>query len=325
MKRFLTISLVIVILSLFCSQAVAKGKEINAKLIHYNYRYTDYWLLIPDNIATYNYLSHYPLTAFRFVINYNENKIDNLTVNKLREGRLDGYYNILSFEKIKGFEDAAKELKTLDEFSASAKKKEFITKLKNCYKKYENEYKKYLNNIYVFKNEATWRGGRQRIHEYSYKVNRILPEYNHGEVKGRYYIKRDNYNFDDKTITLGLLMTSPNWRFSSNWWEYYYKDKFSKKYKRSKTVSNIFPDAITMPLSIENAKKLFGDKTNAFGDTFLTIKPKPGFFGRSGTLSYIVSNFDIIKITKKFYGEDTGSEEPVLMFEIDTTKNKPLY
>lgn len=299
------------------------GNAPNAKLMKFYFdSYNKIQLLIPDNISDYQYLNHYPLSAFLFVTLYDQQKIANLNVKDIMNGHLGrwDFYDILSFDRIKGFEDIATEIKKLDEFGVAARKNEIISKLIDCYKTYYKDYERYLkgmNGYYIFKNPT-------EEDRYTWPM---LPEYR--KVKSipttnfMHEISRDKYNFDRGLIE---IITFGHYRLNYNdSWEYGYMSKFYDIYKNSKKVDPRFPKSISIPMSIDNARKLFGDQQKAFCETLFTVKPVYGLFGKFSTLTYKVSNFDIYKITKKCYREDTGFNDPVLIFEFESTKDKPFH
>ena len=129
-------------------------------------------------------------------------------------------------------------------------------------------------------------------------------------------ISRDKYNFDNKTIELNLLGSGTG---GANGWGEHYENQYFQKYQKR------FLSTINMPLSIDDAKKLFGEQRFVYEDTLITVRPKPGISGFFGGLNWVYCNYDIIKITKKFYRKDTGFVDPVLVFKISSSKNKPLY
>lgn len=303
---------------------VVEVKAPNAKLVKYIVGYNTYWLLLPDNIDEYKYLGKYPFTAFLFVNWFNETKLDQIPVKTLMQGSLapgGDFYYILAFGKIEGFQDTADRIKNLDEFEMSSKKNEVIAKLKECYRNYLEDYKKYLrgnNGYYVFKNG-----------KYPRDTTTELTEYPHGtwtsvRMAGIDYqwstVSRDDYSFDKQAITLELLGPIANSGMEeSGMWESEYERRFYQNHQ------NGLPKKITVPMVMDDAKKLFGSEKEAFCQSLLAVQPKFGFFGNSGTITQMVTNFGILKIGKTCFRKDTGFESPVLMFEIGSTPAKPLY
>lgn len=295
----------------------------NAKLVRYAVGYNTYWLLIPDNIVEYKYLAKYPFTAFLFINWFNETKIDQLSVTTLMKGSLvpsGDFYYILAFDKIEGFRDTAEKIKNLDEFGMSDKKIEVITKLKECYRNYLEEYNKYLKGVnghYVFKN-GKFSNSRTIMSEYPHGLYTAVTTDKINQAAST--VSRSDYNFDSKTITLELLGPIANSGMEDEgMWERQYRSKFYENHKTN------LPENITVPMSIDDAKKLFGNEDKAFCVSYLAVKPRFGFFGYVGTITQRVMNFDVLKIGKKCFRKDTGWESPVLMFEITSTPGKPLY
>jgi hypothetical protein len=182
-----------------------------------------------------------------------------------------------------------------------------------------------INNTYVFENGQTYKfGAPYEVLKQEYpqggQVRLIHPSYNYEKIKWLYYLKREDYNFDKQEINLGLLVTTP--RFTNNlpneYWEYWYHNKYYHKYRN---IRGELPNSITFPMSMENAKKLFGNKNDAFCKTFLTVKPSRGFFGSGSSPS--ITNFDILRITKKCFSDEM-TDEPTLILDIKSTKSKPL-
>lgn len=299
---------------------VVEAKVSNAKLMSYSV-YSWYMLLIPDNIAEYKYMGKYPLTSILFVTQFNEAKLDQITVPTLMKGSLrygsEDYY-IYAFDKIEGFQDTADKIKNLDEFAMASKKDEVISKLKECYRKHLEDYNKYLrgiNGYYVFENG-----------KYTYAADSqitMLPEYPNGYLNRRNSmqgvvnpwstVRRNDYDFDKKAITLDLLgPIAGSGMEESGMWESQYERRFYKNH------NNNLPKRITVPMSMDDAKKLFGAEQEVLCKSLLAVRPKFGFNDR-------VMNFDILKIGKACFRKDTGFESPVLMFEITSTPAKPLY
>ena len=295
----------------------ASGSNTNAELVNYAVGKYDhnYFLIIPDNVLDYEYLSHYPFTALMFLKNYDEEKISKITVKELNSGSLGSshsfcasneYYDVLKFDKIRGFESIAKDLETVDEFGIAERKAEIISALLNCFSKYKQEYKKYLQGIDGF---YKFRKGKFR-----FIVGNPLKEYNDNvEINQRegpfaFYDQIDisHYDFDNKVIKIEPL--SPYSKLSSSGWEYHYIRKIKKKY-RSQSYKNKpalyhkdFPKEVQVPVTIDDAKELFADRQKVYSETILTVIPKPGYFGYSGKHFFVMtSNFEIKKITKNYY------------------------
>ena len=121
----------------WCSSCLALAGSANAKLVNYIFGRYDYsfYLVIPQNLTEYQYLSHYPFTAFMFLYHYDDEKIANLTVKELKSHSLggaysccagDGFYDALKFDKIKGFEDIADDLDSMDVFDVAERKADIL-------------------------------------------------------------------------------------------------------------------------------------------------------------------------------------------------------
>ena len=280
----------------------------NAALVQFG----AYKLLIPDNFKDdYPYLSHYPLAAFRFAKNFNERAIDAITVEKLKSGSL-GYhsdYDLFRLDKIKGFELTAGEIKSLDEFGIAAKRNEIISKLKESWRNYRKDYNRYLKGT----------NG-----SYKFKIDRFHSYYEQKYGSTFYEVSKDTYKFDSRMMDIELFQ--PRSVYQGNGWEYFYVGKFRQKYSNSRSINAKFPDSISVPLSIDDARKLFGEPDKTFCETILEVIPREGFFGYDGG-AYIdlTQDFDIKKIKKYFYKESKGLNEPVLIIVIESSGNKPLY
>jgi hypothetical protein len=325
---------------------LASADTTNAKLVNYIFGRYDYsfFLIIPDNIEEYTYLSHYPFTAFMFLYYYDEDKIANLTVKELKSLSLasadsccasDALYDALKLDKLKGFEKFAEVLNRIDEFDIAARKKEIIYKLTEIYGRYKEDYRKYLrgyNGTYRFRKgklrHSTW----NRLKEYNENV-----EYNEPTTRS-YYERLDikDYDFDNKSFRIELL--SPISKRSSNGWEYHYvrkfKDKYSHlKYRNNPILNSIdFPEEIQIPMPLKDAEKLFRDDL-AHYETILTVKPEEGAFGYSGIAFFIMtSNFKILKVAKNYYKKENWSKEenkyvgdPVFTLELEPKEDMPFY
>src|ERR1035437_4907527 len=263
------------------------GNEPNAELVNY----LGLVLLIPNDIARYKCLSHNPHSAFLFATTFNEQKIAALGVKEIMQGRLSHrvFANLLSFEMIEGFADIAKELKTLDEFGVASRRDEIVSKLKECYLNYRREYEQYLggtNGYYVFKSP-------------------------------RELVRRNQYDFDRQVLDMNTFGTDNRLE-----WEGNYITFFNEKLVSSAVDKRRFPETMSVPLSIDKAKTLYGDQQQAFCETVFTVKP---LWGLNDSGWRIVSNFAIHRITKKYYGPATGTNEPVVTIEIESTAERPFH
>lgn len=325
LKIFVTVFFLVILFS-FLSKAEAF--QTNAHMIQYgtNTSPLEFLLVVPDDFSGYDYLSHYPWTAFLFVQDYDERKIDQLTVTQIKSGSLGRYssYHVLSFSKIKGFEEMAELLKTADEFEIESKKDHIKAKLKECYRKYYNEFKtKYLNNYFTFVS----------YHHHDGTKAEMLPEYNPPSIKDekdfrghrmtkeshRYVdkISKRQYDFDRKLLTLYALGGVPEEHHLNSSWKRAYVDRINNaKYNKR------FPEQMQINVSIEDARKLFSGR-NLSCVTVLTVKPRQGII--LFTQRPRIQQFNIHKITKIFYDESHSYDNPNLIIEIPSNPMKPLY
>ena len=330
-----TTVLIVFIIVAWCSSCLALASNVNAKLVNYIFGRYDYsfYLVIPQNIEAYQYLNHYPFTAFMFLYHYDEEKIANLTVKELKSHSLggadsccagDGFYDALKFDKIKGFEDIAEELGSMDVFEVAERKADILSTLLENYGNYKKEYKRYLqgfNGTYKLRTGNFSNPNWNKLKEYDENVEIDEP------IPKSFYERIDvkDYDFDKKLFRIELL--SPISKISSKGWEYHYlkklKDEFTGleylkkaalynlKYKRRPVLYN--PDIeeeIQIPMSIDEAKEIFMDENRVFCETILTITPEEGSFGYAGAAFFVKSsNFNIIKITKNYYKNKNWSNQ----------------
>ena len=341
-KTAIIFSIIIFILNFAC---LTFANSTNAKLVNYIFGRYDYsfFMIIPDNIEEYPFLGHYPFTAFMFLNYYDKEKLANLTVKELKSRSLagadsccanDAFYDVLKFDKIKGFEDIAEELIHLDEFDIAARKKEILYKLTEIYGQYKDDFNKYLqgfNGTYRFRKGKLRLSSWNRLKEYNENVEINEPTawsfYEQIDVK--------DYDFDKKLFKIESL--SPISRRSSNGWEYHYTRYFKEryghlKYRNHPTLYNIdFPQEIQIPLQLKDAEKIFRNG-RVFCETLLTVRPEEKAFGYSGNAFFVMtSNFKIIKINKNYYNEKYWSKEeekfigdPILTIELESEENRPL-
>ena len=317
MKRFVIRTLLLwCFVLLIVSLASAEDQTTNASLSRYNFNGRgSHWILIPDDVSKYAYLGHYPVTAFVFLDYYNSyNKIDDITIKQLMSGTIGNVFKgtnvILAFSKLKGLEDIPDELEGLDEFGVSSKKNEIINKFKDTYKKYLTDYQNYSKGTYTFSNLLVYNNGAED--DNNYFPDHITLEYPIEINFEQNKITRKNYDFDKKILSLPDYI-GPN-SGDPDGWGARYANNYYKMYNKP------LPRDFKMPLTIDNAKKLFGDQQEVFCETLITVKPRlyPIFIC---AYDWCSANFDIIKITKRFYRKDTGFTEPVLVFEIELKGN----
>lgn len=347
MAKKIAIPLIGIIISIWPFPCFASASSTNAKLVNYifgRYNY-NFFLIIPDNLTEYEYLSHYPFTSFMFLNYYDEEKIAKLTVNELKSLSLggtdsccvgDGFYDALKFDKIKGFEDVAEDLISYNEFDIAERKDEILSKLIELYGKYKDDYNRYLQGFtgtYKFKKANLKHSTLKKLKDYNetVEINEPNPESFHERID----IK--DYDFDEKLFKIRLLY--PNSKRSSQGWEYHYVKEFKKKYGALEYLNkpvlyNIdFPEEIQVPMSLNDAKKIFPDEDKVFCETILTVTPEEGAFGYPGASFFVMtSNFNIKKITKNYYKRKNWSEQeqkfigdPVLTIELMSKENQPFY
>lgn len=326
-KKLLGILFIIII---FSNIALSFDK-INSKIVIYSFGYNTYSIILPGNINNYKYLSHFPLTAFLFCTKFDESKIKDLSVKQLLSGSLGSTYDsfrVLDLSKLKGFEETAAQISNLDEFGIAGKKQVILTKLLETFKNYREEYEKYLQNSYTFRNY-------QVKDEYGRNVWKLSDDYatkSKFKIKGKdvyiympttYWTKlsRNKYDFDKNVITLSTF--EPRTLYNSGWekaaLDYFYIQCRKFGYKEHKK----FPETLKVNVSIEDAKKLFGDNNDVFCETLFTVKLNEGFVGyRSGTFTYQANAMEIIEVTKNFYKNVEKSK--IFTIEIDSSKDFPF-
>jgi hypothetical protein len=338
----------IVFFSSFHTLCLAAENHTNARLVNYAVGRHDhnYFLLLPINISDFECLGHYPFTAFMFLKNYDAEKISKLTVKELNSGSLAGndsccasaeYFDVLKFDKIRGFENMARDLERFDEFSITEKKQEIISRLLDCHAAYKKEYQTHLrgmNGSYLF-----------RKSKFGFLIGRPLEAYNEnveineGESPSAFYdqIDKGHYDFDRRFIKIEPL--SPYSKIGSSGWEYHYIQKYKAKYRDKKYKENAklyhrdFPEEIDVPLTIEDAKKLFADSERVFSETILKVTPKEGYFGYPGIHFFVMtSSFEIKKVIKRFYKKQSWSHkekrfisDPVLTIELESNEDHPFH
>ena len=344
MKKYSTV-IIIFISFLYCIP-ISANSETNANLIHYEFGSIgyEYILLLPDNISDYEYMGHYPLTAFIFLKLYDEKKIEKIGVKQFMSGSLGTddafnaggqYYHVLKFDKIKGFEGTAEKLKSLDEFGIVEQKFEIISKLKECYKNYKHEYEtRYLKENYIFRKGLCDKVCAKEK-KYNETINKCVPN-----IKSLFTyqeIDRGSYDFDNKLIVFDTLKP---YSAEVNGWEHFYMEKFKNKYRRKwykdkkpQLYRKTFPSKIDFPMNIEKAKMLFADNDPVYCETIVTVKPEEGFFGYSGGQWLILaSNFSIRNVRKNYFKgkywsleERRFTEGPVMSVEFKSNEQFLFY
>jgi hypothetical protein len=301
-----------------------------AKITDETLRHGLYYVLVPpvEELKQYEYLGHYPITAFLFVNVFNPQVLSKFTVNELKRGYL-WYQGIFPLNQIKGFEEIAEKIRTSDDFWLADKKSEIISKLISCYENYYKDWTKFANahSYYVFEE------GRLSSARDQKKACGGLGLPTEGKITCTmfyYYHKvpRTNYDFDKKSLKMpifhddvGFYYESSDSGLGSNW-RGSYMDKFNDKYRNNRV---LFPKTIEIAMSLDDARKLFGDKQAAHCRTLFTVKPKIGIFGKT-YFNSAVTDFDIYKIVKKCYQEGADkNSSPTLIVEFESTPNKPFY
>lgn len=338
--------LISIIISTWNLPCFASASMTNAKMVNYIFGRYDYsyFLVIPDNLTEYQYISHYPFTSLLFLIYYDEEKIANLTVKELKSGSLGGtgsccagygFDEALKFDKLKGFEGMADEINRSNEFEIADQKGKILSTLVEIYSKYKEDYKRCLQGVdgtYKFRKGKLKYTNWNKLEDYNKNVE--INEPSSWAFYDRMAI--EDYDLDEKILTIETL--SPISRRSSKGWEYHYIRKFKKKYDDLKYLNTAlhgiaFPEEVQIPMSIENAKKLFPEKDKVFCETILTVKLEEGAFGYSGNAFFIMTaNFNIIKITKNYFSRKKWSKEenkfigdPILTIELESNEDHPLH
>jgi hypothetical protein len=339
--------LIVIIISILHLPCFASESFTNAKLVNYNFgRYHfNYFLIIPDNLSEYEYLSHNPFTAFMFLEYYDKDKIAELTVKELKSRSLggpdsccvdDGFFDALNLDKIKGFEDIAEALADYNEFDIAEKKDQILSKLVDIYGKYKEEHNRYLQGFegtYTFRKANLKHSTLKKLKEYNETIEIIEP--NPMSFYERIDIK--NYDFDQKLFNIDVLR--PKSKRSSQGWEYHYVKDFKKKYgkleyQKKPFLYNIdFPENIKIPMTLKDAKKIFPEDDRVLCETILTVTPEEGSFGYPGASFFVMtSRFSIKKVTKNYYKRKDWSnkeqkfiEDPVFTIELKSKENRPFY
>ena len=324
-----TTTLIGIIISIWSFPCFASASSTNAKLVSYifgRYNY-NFFLIIPDNLLDYEYLGYYPFTAFMFLNYYDETKLAKLTVKELKSRSLagpdsccvdDGFYEVLTFEKIKGFEEFAQALISYNEFDIAEKKNEILSKLIKIYGQYKDEYDRYLQGFdgtYKFRKNELKHVTLIKLKEYNETVK--INEPNPTSFQERMDI--DDYDFDKKLFKIDLL--HPISKRSSQGWEYHYVKEFKKKYGKMEyhnkpSLYNIdFPEEMRIPMSLKDAKKIFPEDDRVICETILTVTPEKGAFGYPGTSFFVMtSKFNIKKITKNYYKRKDWSNKDTKVY-----------
>jgi len=335
--KYITFLLGIVVI-LWPTICLSSQNLTNARLVNYTFgrfKYS-YFLLIPDNIQEYTYLGHYPLTAFIFLHYYDNSKIAKLTVKELKSRSLgnfysdftnNNFYDVLMYDKLKGFEKIAENLPKIDEFQLSEYKDEIIDELLNVYDNYRNEYLMYLKGIegtYIFRKGNLDTPSWKRLEEYSGTVYMNEPS------QRSYYeiIDIEDYDLDSQVFSIKTLSPISIRGSKISAWEYYYKKMIGCRYKNF-----VFPDEIQMHLSIKDAEKVLTGKDKTYCETIVTVKPEDGSFGYEGNAVFIkTSNFNILNIIKNYYKgrswspvEEKFIEEPKYSIQLESNEENTFY
>lgn len=292
--------------------------KIDAKLVEYTVKYRKFWLLIREDMSNYKRLQNSPLTAALFVMWFNRSSINQISVKSLMSGHLgdsdklgDKLVDLLVFENIVGLESLADSMKMFDEFEMTSRKAEIVSRIARCYDEYYAEYRDFFienDGYFVFENFNT----NSRMKSYDYDIGK--------HIQKLCSIKRDDYNFDTKTLRLPLL--GPGGNGSPNnaieIWEDCYRKIYYGKYKKE------LPYEISVPLALDDAKKLFGEQSEVVCRHNVVVKIKPGLAGETSFYDSMTTSFEIMKIGIACYS-DANAEEPNLRFEITPTASMPLY
>lgn len=184
---------------------------IPAKIEVYYIGSTSFYFLRPIDLMQYTYLSYYPLTAYMFCMKMNEQKISEITVAELKSGFFNGYTKetswtevakVFNLNYIKGFEEDAKFLASMDEFEIAERKEEFKSKLLECWKLYDAEFEnRYLKHKYSI---------TPHTKSYAFDQGKPLLEYKSGDyIPSRsalitlfFNSQKDDYDFDNQYLNL---------------------------------------------------------------------------------------------------------------------------
>ena len=337
--------IVVILWPTFC---LSSQNQTNAKLVNYIFGRFDYsyFLLIPDNIQEYTYLGHYPLTAFIFLHHYDKNKISELTVKELKSRSLgnsysdttsNNFYDVLMYDKLKGFEKIAENLTKMDEFQIYENKSNIIAELLKVYDNYRNEYLMYLKGIegtYIFRKNNLDTAHLKKLEEYN------GPVYIKEPSPRSYYemVDIEDYDLDRQVVSIETLSPISIIDSSVFAWETYYKKiKYRHKNMESGELpifnNTDFPDKIQIHLSIKDVNKLLAGKDKIYCETILTVKPYEGSFGYEGNAVFIkTSNFTILKIIKNYYKGRSWSpvernfiEKPTCSIQLESHEENTSY
>jgi len=233
--------------------------KINSEMVEYVCR-----LIIPDNIAEYEYLGYHNPLSFLFAIGFEPKNFDQLKIAHFKRGYISYGFTKIPYAKIKGFEKVAEDLKLMDDFAIGTEIKSLISKLKECHLNYVKDYQKFLDTdggVYRFVNKVYQR----RTHLGKLHRNKT---YEGKTYKGNIYsrILKSDYNFDKKICSVPTLEGILDWevKYANHYTCKYDWDKCNYNGNRSHMGYTIFPLVIKVPMSYDVAKILFGNEYKVF-------------------------------------------------------------
>ena len=272
-------------------------------------------IIIPDKTTDFKYLNHNFIGALSFALLSDDNKIKSLSINNLKENfiRLLLQYK-LPFNSIIGCEDIAKSIDKYDEFGLNEHKQEIINTILQAHQNYYNDFiNQYLKNTYTFPYEEF---------KYSNVNNNIRWD---GE-KSYYKLEKEDFNFDNKTLHIGIFRNDPKSKiWNGSWPDAYLYYKYGKE-----SYDILHKDDLNIPLSIDIAKQLLGDNNQTFCETLYTIKPNNQVQNSyaPNQLWGLIPCFDLLYITKNFYNQTSWSAkenkfvgEPIISIRLFPNEN----
>lgn len=312
-KILITIFLFFLILNISSYVFAYEESAVNAKLIEVNdYVYSPsdkISIIVPLDQEKYPLINRNPLLFFLFVNNWNERKIDNIKIEKIKDGTLSGH--LLPFSKIEGF-TMASEIAKLNKFELLDKRGDIIANLKKCYLNYKEEYNKYLTDNFIFTNCPKIRNWTKLKGYTEFKDINVKNQTE--SSKCRNTVRNDRYNIDTRMVKISLFgfWDEGNWE---NMYRYAYNDSCKKEYGKR------IPKDIDIPLPVDKAKKLFLNSEKAYYQSLITVKPLRGWMPISFQTAYCECvGFKILNIRKIFLTKD----QIVYTYDLSPSKNYPF-
>jgi hypothetical protein len=191
---------------------------VPARLEMYGIDGDRFYYLRPIDLDQFVYLSHFPLTAYLFVTEQTLEKIQAMTVHELKSGYFGGYDAnkyipggafIRSLKYIKGYEEYAQNIKSLNEIELIEQKDIYINKLIECWSKYKDEYESKYMRLYSLLLAGKFSKAPVTATEYGGESKKWVIAYDMYEYAKKYY------NFDSQT----LRATFEYFSFTSLGWD----------------------------------------------------------------------------------------------------------